>query len=61
MKNNKLNLIVKAIFVLVILLGSIPALHAKQKKQTVKHDYLVAAYIWPSCHDDPLARQKLWS
>ncbi len=60
MKSNKLNMIVKAIFVLVILLGSIPALHAKQKKQTVKHDYLVAAYIWPSCHDDPLARQKLW-
>jgi hypothetical protein len=23
--------------------------------------YYVAAYIWPSCHDDPLARGKLWS
>jgi hypothetical protein len=21
----------------------------------------VAAYIWPSCHDDPLAHKKLWS
>jgi hypothetical protein len=26
----------------------------------VKSDYYVAAYIWPSCHDDPLARKKLW-
>ena len=23
-------------------------------------DYYVAAYVWPSCHDDPLAREKLW-
>ncbi|MBN2634215.1 MAG: glycoside hydrolase family 99-like domain-containing protein, partial [Bacteroidales bacterium] len=23
-------------------------------------DYYVAAYIWPSCHDDPLAREKIW-
>ncbi|MDR1098014.1 MAG: glycoside hydrolase family 99-like domain-containing protein, partial [Tannerella sp.] len=22
--------------------------------------YYVAAYIWPSCHDDPLAHEKLW-
>ena len=25
-----------------------------------KHDYHVAAYIWPSCHDDPVGRAKLW-
>jgi len=24
-------------------------------------DYLVAAYIWPSCHDDSLAHEYLWS
>ena len=23
--------------------------------------YIVAAYIWPSCHDDSLARKYLWS
>jgi hypothetical protein len=23
-------------------------------------DYYVAAYVWPSCHDDPLGREKLW-
>lgn len=25
-----------------------------------KQEYDVAAYVWPSCHDDPLARRKLW-
>jgi len=25
------------------------------------NDYLVAAYIWPSCHDDSLAHEYLWS
>ena len=30
------------------------------KKASAKDDYYVAAYIWPSCHDDPLAREKLW-
>jgi hypothetical protein len=29
------------------------------EKQT-KTDYYVAAYIWPSCHDDSLGREKLW-
>ena len=23
--------------------------------------YSVAAYIWPSCHDEPMSREKLWS
>jgi hypothetical protein len=31
----------------------------KLKGQT-KEDYYVAAYVWPSCHDDPLAHKKLW-
>ena len=25
------------------------------------NDYYVAAYVWPSCHDDPQAREVLWS
>lgn len=25
-----------------------------------EHDYYVAAFIWPSCHDDSLARKYLW-
>jgi len=24
-------------------------------------EYYVAAYIWPSCHDDSLGRAKLWA
>ena len=25
-----------------------------------KKEYIVAAYIWPSCHDDTMAREVLW-
>ena len=25
-----------------------------------KKEYIVAAYIWPSCHDDAMAREALW-
>jgi len=31
-----------------------------QEVKAVKSDYYVAAYIWPSCHDDSLGRAKLW-
>ena len=27
----------------------------------VPHDYMVAAFIWPSCHDDSLGHHYLWS
>ena len=30
------------------------------KNTPAKSDYYVAAYIWPSCHDDPKAREKVW-
>ena len=26
-----------------------------------KQNYIVAAYVWPSCHDEPMSREKLWS
>jgi len=32
----------------------------RQEEKPAKSDYYVAAYIWPSCHDDSLAREKLW-
>jgi hypothetical protein len=25
-----------------------------------RNDYYVAAYVWPSCHDDSMGREKLW-
>jgi hypothetical protein len=31
------------------------------KKQVSENDYYVAAYVWPSCHNDSLAYEKLWS
>ena len=33
---------------------------AGQEDSKAKNEYYVAAYIWPSCHDDPMAREKLW-
>ena len=27
---------------------------------TRKNDYVVCAYVWPSCHDDSLEREWLW-
>ncbi len=32
----------------------------KREDSPSKNDYYVAAYIWPSCHDDPLGRKMLW-
>ncbi len=60
MKNNSLIMVREAVLILVFLSGMIPWAYCQKKTEPVKHDYLVAAYIWPSCHDDPLARQKLW-
>ena len=33
----------------------------RQEEEPVKNSYYVAAYIWPSCHDDPMGRDKLWT
>ncbi len=46
---------------LLILMGSVFPAQSQQKKETPQSDYYVAAYVWPSCHDDPLGREKLWS
>jgi hypothetical protein len=46
---------------LIILIGCISGVQAHSRKQEAKNSkYYVAAYVWPSCHDDPLAREKLW-
>ncbi len=31
-----------------------------QEEKTISNEYYVAAYIWPSCHDDSLGREMLW-
>ena len=34
---------------------------SKQEYRPVTtHGYIVAAYVWPSCHDDPVAHKYLW-
>ena len=45
---------------LLILLALLCAFTACCNKQQSKRDYIVAAYIWPSCHDDAMAREYLW-
>ena len=31
------------------------------KSASTAPDYYVAAYVWPSCHNDPKAQELLWS
>jgi hypothetical protein len=45
--------------VAAILFSCVSVVRSQQEKQVAK--YYVAAYIWPSCHDDSLAHEKLWS
>ena len=33
----------------------------KKGQSEAQDDYYVAAYIWPSCHNDPRGRDTLWS
>jgi hypothetical protein len=60
MKNPIIKL--SALIVLVILFGGSSGVQSPQEKEKpVKSNYYVAAYIWPSCHDDSLGREKLWT
>jgi hypothetical protein len=59
MKNT--NLKIKLAIACSVLLGTLSCSQPQQQTETVKNEYLVAAYIWPSCHDDSLGRAKLWS
>jgi Glycosyltransferase WbsX len=57
------NVIIKLIplLMLVILFGCTSGIQLPgQEEKTEKSDYYVAAYIWPSCHNDSLGREKLW-
>ena len=38
-----------------------PILTESSDCEANKSDYYVAAYIWPSCHDDSLAHVHLWA
>lgn len=59
MKNQIIRLSI--LLVLVILSGCSSSVQSPdQAEKQSKSNYYVAAYIWPSCHDDPLGRDKLW-
>jgi hypothetical protein len=57
------NAIIKFSFliVLVVQIGCSSGVRSPlQEEKPAKGDYYVAAYIWPSCHDDPMGRERLW-
>jgi len=50
-----------ALIVLVVVFGCSSSVQTPQQEEgPAKNDYYVAAYIWPSCHDDSLGRDMLW-
>jgi hypothetical protein len=45
----------------IIIFGCASRVRSQQNKVADKNNkYYVAAYIWPSCHNDPLAHKMLW-
>ena len=46
--------------ILVFLVGNVFNAQSQVESVSNENEYYVAAYIWPSCHDDPLANKKLW-
>ncbi len=45
----------KRLFTILALVCMLAACTKQEKKE-----YIVAAYIWPSCHDDAMGREVLW-
>ena len=48
----------RSIFLYFICMLFVPFLSYSQNESD---DYIVAAYVWPSCHDEAMSREKLWS
>ena len=45
---------------ILTLLFLIGAFSSNAQITNVVEKYIVAAYVWPSCHDEPMSREKLW-
>ncbi|MDR2027793.1 MAG: glycoside hydrolase family 99-like domain-containing protein [Prevotellaceae bacterium] len=58
MKNNIITLSVCTLLSLSVY-GQQPA-QQNQTATATKEEYYVAAYVWPSCHDEELSRNLLW-
>ena len=55
-------IILSSLIVSLVLYGCSSEVQSpRQEEKPSKNNYYVAAYIWPSCHDDPMGREKLWS
>ena len=50
---------ISVLFALLIFLA--PTLFSCSTKPDVTDEYYVAAYIWPSCHDEAMSRDVFWS
>lgn len=48
-------------FTFALIFGCSTGVKSPRQDKQADNDYYVAAYIWPSCHDDSLGREKLWS
>ncbi|WP_035456739.1 glycosyltransferase WbsX family protein [Phocaeicola abscessus] len=44
----------------IFLLSCSPKSTSKEFDMKSSSDYIVAAYIWPSCHNDPMGEEVLW-
>ena len=56
-----MNRIKVLVMIFGLLLANFSYAENREKEETKSDEYYVAAYIWPSCHDDPLGRAKLWA
>ncbi|MDF9826259.1 hypothetical protein M2447_000335 [Ereboglobus sp. PH5-10] len=58
MKKQKLMLLPLACWLLSVCV--MPAREGRPVSEATRNDYIVAAYVWPSCHNDPMAEKHLW-
>jgi len=50
----------KIFYLLCIVFVGFTSCKQSQKESQKKPEYYVAAYVWPSCHDEPRSRDALW-
>lgn len=56
----KINLLVLCCFFCLFFFSRYTSFAKKNKGIKENGGYYVAAYVWPSCHDEPMSREKLW-
>lgn len=49
-----------SVLAIVVVFSGVLCGFRKEKPKQPESGYYVAAYVWPSCHDDPLGRARLW-